>query len=468
MLCPKCQTRNDVRGAKYCLQCGYSLTRSRNKSMWWVVAVVAACCMVWTGGVLAYLQWQGAQVKQVAREEAAEVVAPALEEKTEKSALDSEGKPDNPEVEKEEPPAAKSQEDKDKQPPADKDKKEIIRDVQSRVYTILTNEVQGSGFLYSKDGTIVTNAHVVAGYTEVMVRDSNNQEYTGQVIGISDQFDIALLQVDELNGRAPLQMEMEPSKLGAEVIALGSPRGLENTASIGYVTGVGRSFESDFQYENVYQIDAQVSPGSSGGPLVDAETGRVIGINSAILNADESIAFSIPLYTMEPLLSDWSKSPMTAGEVMKVFSFYETAVTEQYEEEAYQEESPEEQEAVSSLFDPATLTDFILAFRDQYETALNNEDFAMIEGMLLYDSPAYVDYSSYLTEIAGQGMVFEFTSNEVTDMNIQKDSAVVRTYEVFDFMNASGDWSVYERVKDYTVVIDEYDSYKITEIDIYD
>jgi S1-C subfamily serine protease len=81
-----------------------------------------------------------------------------------------------------------------------------------------------------------------------------------------------------------------------------------------------RSFESDFQYENVYQIDAQISPGSSGGPLLDALTGKVIGINSALLTADQSMGFSIPFYTVEELLREWSNSPMSPTEVANLFS----------------------------------------------------------------------------------------------------------------------------------------------------
>jgi hypothetical protein len=100
--------------------------------------------------------------------------------------------------------------------------------------------------------------------------------------------------------------------------------------------------------------------------------------------------------------------------------------------------------------------------------ALYYEDFYYIEDMLLYESTAYTEMADYITEITGQGMMFEFTSNEVTDIVIEEDYAVVSTFEVFDFMNAAGEWSTYERVKDYSVVIDEYGTYQITDIVIYD
>ena len=74
----------------------------------------------------------------------------------------------------------------------------------------------------------------------------------------------------------------------------------------------------------------------------------------------------------------------------------------------------------------------------------------------------------FLFVISGQGMVFDFLSNEVTNVVIEADHAVVSTFEVFDFMNAAGEWTTYERVKDYIVVMDEYDMYKISEIIIYE
>jgi len=342
----------------------------------------------------------------------------------------------------------------------EKDKKEIIREAQTKVYTILTENSLGSGFLFQDNGTVVTNAHVVAGYIDVILRDQDGREMNGKVIGISNQYDVALIEVQNLKGTSPLQMEMKESEVGTEVIALGSPQGLENTASIGYLTGLDRSFESEFQYENVYQIDAQVSPGSSGGPLLDGKTGKVIGINSVLLTSDESIAFSIPMYTMTELLMNWSKSPMDETEVASTFNFYN-------ESSAYDEYAEEEEDMYDVPYDEASLANFIINFRGNYETALRNEDFGYIEDQLLYDSQAYSEMANYLDEISGQGMVFKFTLNDVTNIDMQTDQAIVSTYEVFDFMNAAGEWSVYERMKDYYVVTDEYGDYKIKHIEIY-
>jgi len=309
-----------------------------------------------------------------------------------------------------------------------------------------------------------------------------DQKTTGRVIGISDMYDIALIQVDAYAGETSLETEANVTDIGSEVIALGSPQGLENSASIGYLTGLDRSFESGFQYDNVYQVDAQISPGSSGGPLLDAKTGKVIGINSAILTADQSIGFSIPMYTMIDLLKKWSDSPMTSAEVASIFSFYDTyeydyvpegsAKADSYYEEFAENEEPEEMQENtqddSYYFNEENLTDFVLYFRENYEMALYHEDFYYIEDLLLYGSNIYHDMANYITEITDQGMIFEFTKNEVTGIVIKADYAVVSTYEVFEFMNTAGEWSTYERTKDYSIVLDEYDAFQISDIVIFE
>ncbi|WP_019415569.1 DUF2116 family Zn-ribbon domain-containing protein [Paenisporosarcina sp. TG20] len=356
----------------------------------------------------------------------------------------------------------------------EKEKTQIIKESQSRVFTIFTETSLGSGFLFEEKGTVITNAHVVAGYKEVILKNINGQQTMGKVIGISDLYDIALIQVNDYAGQTPLIVETGETDIGTEVIALGSPQGLENTASIGYLTGLDRSFTSDFQYENVYQIDAQISPGSSGGPLLDAKTGKVIGINSALLTDDKSIGFSIPMYTMLELVQNWSNSPMTATEVVNVFSFYDDYVYDpdsSAKADSYYEDyksSEENNDDFKFYFEESTLTQFVLYFRNNYELALDYEDFYYIEDMLLYDSTAYNEMDDYISQISGQGMIFDFTSNEITDVFIETNHAVVSTFETFDFMDAAGNFSSYEREKDYVVIMVENGAYKITDIIIYD
>lgn len=202
-------------------------------------------------------------------------------------------------------------------------KTDIIKDTQQKVFTIKTDSAYGSGFLFTDTGTVVTSAHLIIGSIDVSVRTTDGIEKPGKVIGISETYDIALIQVDAFAGTEPLEIESNPTEVGTEVIALGSPSGLENTAAIGYLTGTDRDFDHGFLYKDMYQIDAQIAPGSSGGPLIDAHTGKVIGINALLLNEGNAIGFSIPMYSMIDLLNGWATQPMSEGEVEDVYDTYD-------------------------------------------------------------------------------------------------------------------------------------------------
>lgn len=201
------------------------------------------------------------------------------------------------------------------QPEAKKERTVIIEETQEKVFTIKTDETSGTGFLFTNSGIIVTNAHVVAGNMELTVRNAGGEETSGHVIGISVVDDLALIQVEAYQGNEPIEVEHDLSAVGTEVIAFGSPSGFENTASVGYVTGTERDFYHNFTYKDMYQIDAQLAPGSSGGPLVDAATGKVIAINSIQYTDSVSIGFSIPMHTIEDLLTDWLDNPMSKEKV---------------------------------------------------------------------------------------------------------------------------------------------------------
>lgn len=460
MFCTKCGAKIDE-GARFCKDCGQPIKEVRTKAYSQTALIVASIFVT-------LLIFAGVGYKIIS------VLNEPSEPKMITTASDTSPQQVTKPVEKIETSQPVTKKEPEIKPLEEKEKTQIIKESQSRVYTIFTETSLGSGFLFEEKGTVITNAHVVAGYNEVVLRNVNGQQTTGTVIGISDLYDVALIQVDEYIGLQPLTIETLETDIGTEVIALGSPQGLENSASIGYLTGLNRTFESEFQYENVYQIDAQISPGSSGGPLLDAETGKVIGINSALLTADQSIGFSIPMYTMLDLIQSWSDSPMTANEVVNVFSFYDDYVYDpesSAKADSYYEDYEESEDYSSEYeyyFDENTLTEFVLYFRDNYELALDYEDFYYIEDLLLYDSTAYYEMEEYIADISGQGMVFDFLSNEITEIYFDEELATVGTYETFDFMNAAGDWTFYERAKEYTIVIDEYGAYKITDIYIYD
>ncbi|MEK5645071.1 serine protease [Paenibacillus rhizosphaerae] len=198
-------------------------------------------------------------------------------------------------------------------PKEKKTRKEIIENSQKRVVTIESGDGLGSGFLYNDQGDLLTNAHVVTGSQQVTVRTLNHEEYKGTVIGIGTDTDVAVVRVPELKKLAPLPVaEGYKAEVGDEILALGSPLGLENTVTTGIISGLGRSFDIDpYTYSNLYQISAPITHGNSGGPLVNAETGEVLGINSAAVSEEPGIGFSIPISSILQQAREWSKTPMT-------------------------------------------------------------------------------------------------------------------------------------------------------------
>ncbi|WP_245827605.1 S1C family serine protease [Paenisporosarcina indica] len=337
------------------------------------------------------------------------------------------------------------------------DKTDIIKKAQTSVYTIFTEDGMGSGFLYEEKGTVVTNAHVVAGFTDVTVRDNKGVENPGHVIGISDFFDVALIQVDAYEGQTPLPIGKDVMELGSEIIAMGSPQGLENSASIGYLTGLDRTFEdADYNNGKVYQIDAQIYPGSSGGPLLDAKNGEVIGINSGSLFEDETISYAIPITAMEVMLKKWSDSPMTEEEVAKI-------VPHEYDE--YDFETGEDEE--ERIFEVPSLTNFVHNFRSSYAMAIEEDDYYYIEDMFDYENEAYEKIAETIRLLVESDTVFEMTLNEVTNVVIKDDHAIVSTYEVYDSIDAKGERTTFKKEKDYTIIFDDYGYYAVSEISDY-
>lgn len=189
---------------------------------------------------------------------------------------------------------------------APRDLTEVIAEAQESVYTIRTYREQGSGFLYNKEGMVVTNAHVVAGMKNATIITKNGNEYTGTIKGFSERFDVALLYVEEFVGRDPFPIEKENEFMtGEEIVALGSPGGVSNTASIGHITNTNRDLMiNKYEYEDLYEISAKISEGSSGGPLLSKKEEKFIAINSAKSLADPSIGFSMPLYKVAALIEE--------------------------------------------------------------------------------------------------------------------------------------------------------------------
>jgi serine protease Do len=155
---------------------------------------------------------------------------------------------------------------------------------------------QGSGFLISADGLVLTNAHVVDGAKEVTVKLSDHREYKAKVLGADKSSDIAVLRIDAHNLPTVTLGDSDKLGVGDYVLAIGEPFGLEETATAGIVSAKGRSLPGD-GYVPFIQTDAAVNPGNSGGPLFDA-TGSVVGINSQIYTNSggyQGVSFAIPI-----------------------------------------------------------------------------------------------------------------------------------------------------------------------------
>ena len=154
----------------------------------------------------------------------------------------------------------------------------------------------GSGFIVEPGGVILTNAHVVEGADEVHVRLSDRREFKGKVLGVDHQSDIAVVKIDAAG--LPVVKLGDPAqvRVGEWVLAIGSPFGFENTATVGIVSATSRSLP-DGTYVPFIQTDAAVNPGNSGGPLFNMK-GEVIGITSQIYSRSggyQGIAFAIPI-----------------------------------------------------------------------------------------------------------------------------------------------------------------------------
>jgi len=162
---------------------------------------------------------------------------------------------------------------------------------------------QGSGFLISADGYLITNNHVVADADEVMVKLSDDQEYEGKVIGTDSRVDIALIKIESDTAFPYVALgESEGLEVGDWVVAIGNPFGLSHTVTAGIVSAKGRVIGAG-PYDDFIQTDASINPGNSGGPLFDL-SGRVVGINTAINASGQGIGFAVPVDMVTPFLDD--------------------------------------------------------------------------------------------------------------------------------------------------------------------
>ncbi|MFN9474274.1 trypsin-like peptidase domain-containing protein, partial [Acidovorax sp.] len=155
---------------------------------------------------------------------------------------------------------------------------------------------QGSGFIVSPDGLVLTNAHVVKGASEVMVKLTDRREFRAKVLGTDPKTDVAVLKIDAKNLPTVRLGSTRDLQVGEWVLAIGSPFGFENSVTAGVVSAKGRSLPDDSLVPFI-QTDVAVNPGNSGGPLFNGR-GEVVGINSQIYSRSGGfmgISFAIPI-----------------------------------------------------------------------------------------------------------------------------------------------------------------------------
>ncbi|MCX6818334.1 MAG: trypsin-like peptidase domain-containing protein [Candidatus Aenigmarchaeota archaeon] len=192
--------------------------------------------------------------------------------------------------------------------------KESVVFINSVIYTqtifgIAQSEASGSGFIVSDDGYIVTNDHVVADATNITVTLATGEEFKATIRGADPLNDVAVIKINPSKTLRPVVIgDSDNVRAGEFVVAIGSPFRLQNTVTLGIVSALNRTLESEggFVIEKVIQTDAAVNPGNSGGPLLSLD-GKVIGINTAIISqsgGSEGIGFSIPINTVKKIYTE--------------------------------------------------------------------------------------------------------------------------------------------------------------------
>jgi S1-C subfamily serine protease len=178
-------------------------------------------------------------------------------------------------------------------------------------YGVVPQQSQGSGFILTKDGRILTNYHVIENPQQVEVTLSDKHKYKAQIILEDKAHDLALLQINANNLTPAVLSESRDLQVGQNVYAIGNPFGLNGTMTTGIISSIRSVREPEGgTIENAVQTDAAINPGNSGGPLLNSR-GEVIGMNTLIASngaeQNSGIGFAIPVDSIKAILSDFTR-----------------------------------------------------------------------------------------------------------------------------------------------------------------
>lgn len=174
----------------------------------------------------------------------------------------------------------------------------------------------GSGFVFSSDGLILTNAHVIDNSTRLNITLLDGNEFSGEVVGKDKDSDIAIIKIFG-GGYTPVKLGISGDlKIGQLVIVIGNPLGYQHSVSVGVLSGVGRTMQTPGGQliDDILQSDAAMNPGNSGGPMINSD-GEAVGINTAIIPSAQGLSFSIGIDSAKEI----ARYLISDGKVIKAY-----------------------------------------------------------------------------------------------------------------------------------------------------
>jgi len=199
----------------------------------------------------------------------------------------------------------------------DKVKNAVVKiDVYKTVNGKMRPAGSGSGFIFSSDGMIFTNSHVVHGAEKIMVSLLNENEIEAVLIGEDPDTDLAILKIYATGYSVARLGDASQLQIGQFVVAIGNPFGYQHTVTAGVVSALGRTLrtQSGRLVDNVIQSDAALNPGNSGGPMINTDA-EVVGVNTAMINGAQGLSFSVDINTAKEIASQLIKD----GKVFKAY-----------------------------------------------------------------------------------------------------------------------------------------------------